>query len=345
MDQGKPIVVDAATTVAARRPGRFETIYTRLGFQRAYNFPLFIVFAGAMVGFSLSRLYFYDFDGIFAKESAPGAMSDYHEGKYRVGMLLHLAACLPSGLLLVLQFVPGIRHRWLLLHRINGYVVLFLVIISNAGACIVLGRRESGTRVATQSAEATMVIMTTVSMSAAYWNIKRLQIDQHRAWMLRTFFYYGVIITNRIIDSIAAVVISAYGGYYTVWSCRMMEYTYAEAGLRTLQQDYPGCFSSSSPSGGPAKFDGRAHVVVEAIHDVNQPPNLGASLTIPFGTSVSRSTPHFQNTSTPTHLIPSSPPTPPPTPPLTSSSPAHTAPPSSAQHHLMGEFLLTWTNT
>lgn len=295
------IIVTMATekSQAAVRRHPYQRLYSWFGFQRAYNFPLcgtfpfsphwpvltlpaaVVVFAGAMFGFSLSRLYFYNFDGIFASAIIPGAMSAYHAGRYRVGLLMHLAACLPSGLLLVLQFVPKIRHRWLLFHRINGYAVLALVLVSNAGACIVLGRRESGTRVDAQSAEAALVLMTTISMTAAWWNIKRLQIDQHRAWMLRTMFYYGVIITNRVIVNIAAVIISSYGGYYTVWSCRKMEYTYAQYGLHTLAQDYPGCIRSDGT------VDGRGHVVVEAIHDPALPPNLGASVTIPFGTSVS----------------------------------------------------------
>ncbi|OJD32059.1 uncharacterized protein BKCO1_4100012 [Diplodia corticola] len=265
----------------AKEPSRYAALHNWFGFQRAYNFPLFIVFAGAMFGFSLSRLQFYSFDGIFAANTVPGGMAAYHAGKYRIGLILHLAACLPSGLLLVLQFVPAVRHRWLTFHRINGYVVFLLVLVSNAGACIVLGRRESGTRVDAQSAEAAMVLMTSVSMAAAYWNVKRLQIDQHRAWMLRTMFYYGVIITDRVIAQIAAIIISAYGGYYTVWSCRKMEYTYAQFGMQTLAQDYPGCFS-----GNGTMLDPRAHVVVEAIHDASRPPNLGASITIPFGTSL-----------------------------------------------------------
>lgn len=53
-----------------------------------------------------------------------------------------------------------------------------------------------------------VAMMTTVGLFIAYYNIKRLQIDQHRAWMLRTFFYVrdiswfpqtdGEMLTNMI---------------------------------------------------------------------------------------------------------------------------------------------------
>jgi hypothetical protein len=34
-----------------------------------------------------------------------------------------------------------------------------------------------------------LALMTLVSLGLAYVNIKRLRIDQHRAWMLRAWFY------------------------------------------------------------------------------------------------------------------------------------------------------------
>jgi uncharacterized membrane protein len=34
-----------------------------------------------------------------------------------------------------------------------------------------------------------LAIMSLASLTLAVYNIKRLQIDQHRAWMLRSWFY------------------------------------------------------------------------------------------------------------------------------------------------------------
>lgn len=52
-----------------------------------------------------------------------------------------------------------------------------------------IARRAFGGTLATQSVVGTLVIATTTSVFMAYYNIKRLQIDQHRAWMLRVWFY------------------------------------------------------------------------------------------------------------------------------------------------------------
>jgi mannitol-specific phosphotransferase system IIBC component len=50
----------------------------------------------------------------------------------------------------------------------------------------------------------------------AYINIKKLQIDQHRKWVLRAMIWMSLIITARILMFISARVISAIGGYVTV---------------------------------------------------------------------------------------------------------------------------------
>jgi uncharacterized membrane protein len=111
------------------------------------------------------------------------------------------------------QFVPVIRHNFILLHRINGYSVIVLVMISNAGAFLII-RRSFGGTLPTQAAMGLLIILSTISIAMASYNIKRLQIEQHRAWMLRAMFYLGVIITTRIIMVIAAQVSTAVGKYY-----------------------------------------------------------------------------------------------------------------------------------
>ncbi len=233
-----------------------------------------------MFGFCLSRLQDYNYDNVFTVNINPGYMYYFATGSYRVGMILHLAGCLPAGLLLVLQFVPAIRHSYIKFHRINGYIVLILFFASNIGASISLRHNDSGTRVAIQAAEALLVIITTIGMAMAYWNIKRLQIDQHRAWMIRTMFYFGVIISSRVIDNLAAVIISRIGDYYTVWSCDEIDVTYKQFGISgILEKKYPQCLI---PNG---TVDGR--VVVKAVHTLLSLENAGADGSIPFGAAVS----------------------------------------------------------
>jgi uncharacterized membrane protein len=88
----------------------------------------------------------------------------------------------------VLQFTPAIRQKVRIFHRINGYIVVFLAVIANVGA-IMIAREAFGGTLATQSWIGTSFILTTVGLGLAIYNVKMLQIDQHRAWMLRTWFY------------------------------------------------------------------------------------------------------------------------------------------------------------
>ena len=61
-------------------------------------------------------------------------------------------------------------------------------------------RHSMGGDIATQTGLGFVGIYTTVSLFLAYYNIKCLQIDQHRAWMLRAWVVAGLIITQRIIQ-------------------------------------------------------------------------------------------------------------------------------------------------
>jgi hypothetical protein len=56
-----------------------------------------------------------------------------------------------------------------------------------------IAREAFGGTTATQSWIGALFILTTVGLGLAYYNIKVLQIDQHRAWMLRTWFYVSPV--------------------------------------------------------------------------------------------------------------------------------------------------------
>ena len=87
--------------------------------------------------------------------------------------------------------MPVIRHKVLIFHRINGYLIVLLVPVSSAGVLVFL-RHAFGGDVSTQTASGLMIIMTTLALAAAIYNIKRLQIDQHRAMMLRVWAYVSI---------------------------------------------------------------------------------------------------------------------------------------------------------
>lgn len=229
-----------------------------------------------MFGFSLARLSYLNISGSasgsFANGASPGEWYWYRSDHYRVGITLHLSTILPAGLLVVWQFVPKIRHRFLLFHRINGYLIILLVFLSNAGALMIC-RRSFGGTLETQAIVFVLVIATTVSLILAYYNIKRLQIDQHRAWMLRAMFYLGSIITARIIMIISALIISRVDSYYAVRSCD--ELAFIVGSHAQMREQYPQCNSTADPRA--------TLVVVQATFANGQPEQIGVSLGVSFG--------------------------------------------------------------
>ncbi|KAL8987239.1 MAG: hypothetical protein Q9169_008718 [Polycauliona sp. 2 TL-2023] len=117
-----------------------------------------------------------------------------------------------------------------------------------------------------------LAIMTTGGATLAYINIKRLQIDQHRAWMLRTWFYAGVIITLRIIMIISALIIPKVGGFYQAVPCDKIEYMLDNQA--DFQENFPAC---SAPNG-----TNNGWVAVEAKFS-DSIVNISTSLGLSFG--------------------------------------------------------------
>ncbi|KAF1815439.1 hypothetical protein P152DRAFT_390900 [Eremomyces bilateralis CBS 781.70] len=248
-----------------------------LGFQKTYNLPLFIIFAGAMVGFVLARFQYLDIANNFSKNSAPGEWYWHRQGHYRIGITLHLATCLPAGFLMVWQFVPVIRHKFLLFHRINGYIVIILLLLSNVGGLMIV-RRTFGGSVATQSATGTLAILVSCGLAMAWWNIKCLQIDQHRKWMLRTMFYCGAIVTTRFILALSALSLTAIGSYFAVKSCDELRFMISE---KKIAERYPTCLVPFNQS----SIGAAGYAVVKADYNAGK-ESIAAALNLSFGTAV-----------------------------------------------------------
>jgi hypothetical protein len=168
-------------------------IYNPLGFSKGYNFLCFVIFGGALLGFILARFMYFSFYSKFCgnhgqNSAAPGECYFYTRGHWKIGIMLHLYCILPAGFLAVFQFVPAIRHRAILYHRIMGYIILILAFIGIAGAFMV-ARVSFGGGIDVQTGVSLTGIVSLLALIMAYINIKRLQIDQHRAWMLRAWSY------------------------------------------------------------------------------------------------------------------------------------------------------------
>ncbi|KAL8894786.1 MAG: hypothetical protein Q9192_004055 [Flavoplaca navasiana] len=251
-------------------------VYNPLGFQKGYNFTLWFIFGGALFGFILARMQYLSVGGKFKDGTSPSEWYHLRDGHERIGITLHLASVIPLGFLLVFQcnvkFVPWIRHHALIFHRINGYVILLLLLISNVGA-LMIARHTFGGELETQLAVGVVAIMTTGSATLAYINIKRLQIDQHRAWMLRTWFYAGFIVTLRIIMILSALILPKVGGFYQAMPCDKISYMF-EDDQADFREKFPACFAPNGTTNG--------WVAVPAIFG-NSAANVSASLGLSFG--------------------------------------------------------------
>jgi hypothetical protein len=287
------------TTSAPPTSSFARRVYNPLGFTKAYNFILYFVFAGALLGFTLARLQYLNFN-IFCpivaggQGAAPGECYYYRNFDwYRVGIYLHLGGVLPACLIAILQFTPFIRYKAILVHRIGGYTALLLYTVGTIGA-FMIARRAFGGGLDVQAWIGTVGIGTMVCFVLAIVNIKRLQIEQHRAWMLRGWFYVcfplhcsdsllshtdmtqaGSIITNRFILIIGTTTISSINSYYTSWPCAKIAFV-MKSDARTLAA-YPGCASY---------LDGTnpwQEAVVHADFKGEHATEIGAALNMNFG--------------------------------------------------------------
>ncbi|KAK3986947.1 hypothetical protein QBC44DRAFT_203824, partial [Cladorrhinum sp. PSN332] len=211
-----------------------------LGFTHFPNFLLFFIFGGALLGFTLARLPYLSFSYF-----CPQTLDCYHytpKSVDKVGIILHLAAILPASFLAVFQFIPIIRHKVILFHRINGYLILWLSVISIIGAAL-MGSSIMGGDISAQSVLGVVGVMFLVSMGLAWWNIRKLQIEQHRAWMLRAWFYAGSIISMRLIMMIMIRIVTKPSSSRSVaMPCAKIAYYFGGSPEATLSR-YPDCSS------------------------------------------------------------------------------------------------------
>ncbi|KAH8901210.1 hypothetical protein GQ53DRAFT_707487 [Thozetella sp. PMI_491] len=223
-----------------------QKVYRPVGFTKGYNFVLWFIFGGALVGFALARLQFLDYFHVFCNpdrsqksQGAPGECFYFSQPFYALGMILHLAGVLPASLLAFLQFIPAIRHKAILFHRVNGYAVILLSITGCIGAFMIL-RPTFGGSIDIQTAGGLLGIAFACALAIAWISIKRLRLDLHRAWMLRAWVWAGSIITIRIILFIGSVVIPMTGTYYFSERCDKVAWLFENDQNKTLYV-YPEC--------------------------------------------------------------------------------------------------------
>ncbi|KAI1634312.1 hypothetical protein F4809DRAFT_651987 [Biscogniauxia mediterranea] len=222
---------------------RARKIYRPIGFSKGYNFVLWFVFTGGFFGFILGRLECLDIWGKICVDDPT----------------------ITSGAILgecFYYWIPLVRHEAITLHGINGYLVILLSILGIADA-IMIARNAIGGGLDVQTVVGLLAIMLIGALAMAMFNIKRLQIEQHRAWMLRAWFYLWAV--------------SSVGGYYLAQPCDRINFTLG-GGQATLAA-YPGCapfFSGEAPD---------HHVVVLANYNREDPMQIAAAFNTVFGMS------------------------------------------------------------
>ncbi|KAM3443022.1 hypothetical protein MY4824_000727 [Beauveria thailandica] len=254
-------------------------VYNPIGFGKGYNFILWIIFCGALFGFCLARFMYLDFDGVYcplnpkggANSAGPGECYSYKSHPvYLIGIKLHLFTIIPGAFLACFQFVPFIRLGYTIIHRINGYLVILLSFLGTVGA-FMIARISFGGGIDIQTVTGLLGIMFLCSIIIALFNIKTLQLEQHRAWMLRAWFYAGSIITSRLIMFISASIVSNQGPYFAPMSCGKLLTFYTNT--TALQALHPACSDLSAWSLARASMSGDAE-------------NAAAALSITFGAAI-----------------------------------------------------------
>ncbi|KAI4268292.1 MAG: hypothetical protein LQ337_007922, partial [Flavoplaca oasis] len=236
-----------------------------------------------MLTFTLLRLPYLRLDAVLSRSIAPGDWFYYRAGWYRWAIGIHLFAILPVGILMIPQFIPSLRSpKNITFHKLNGWTIWCLVCIGNIGALMVMGRAFGG-GVDSQSIVVILALMTQVGIGMAWWNIKRYQIDQHRAWMLRTMFWLGSIVSTRVVMPVTVLAMTWVGNYYTVIPCRELAFLMAQdtnwsapKSPMELAMNYPACMGASGNVTDEM-------VAVNAHFQFGDPQGIGAAFKPTFG--------------------------------------------------------------
>lgn len=179
-------------------PNAFVCFHQRLGFSRTYAFIFCaslalgrnsthhctdFIGAGALFAFTLARVQYLNIDAFCPPEgraaggagAAPGECFYFAMNRYRIPLILHLATIFPASLLAVVQFLPIIRRKFILYHRVAGYVAVFLALVSMSAA-VALTPKSFGGASATQAAIALLSVAFAGALVMAIVNIRRKQV-------------------------------------------------------------------------------------------------------------------------------------------------------------------------
>jgi len=239
-----------------------------LGFGERFSLLFFIIFGGALAGFCFARVLMM-IPSNLEKDTVPGEWYWYRQHMYKQCAFIHIYLSIIAGVFAVFQFIPMIRRRKIIIHRINGYFVLCNLLPGTVAGSIV-ARRSFGGELNSQAAFYTVGSMIGFAAFMGISNVK--QTRKHRKWMLRTVSYTASVVTARILSVIARTIISFSGSYYAVWTCD--EISFLLNNSTDVTSRFPACGTGADPM--------HVHVPVHASVRAD-PINFGSSMRVSFG--------------------------------------------------------------
>ncbi|GAB1524882.1 hypothetical protein RhiTH_008038 [Rhizoctonia solani] len=213
-----------------------------LGFEKKMTPVLFVIFGGAILGFSLSRTPMLNFNRLL-QMTTPGEGFWYEQAPFKANIIIHIFTSLPASFFSVFLFLPITWKRWPKFHSIFGYILSLLLVISLVCGSI-LGRRAQGGDLNMQSAVYMLGSASAYAVVMGCLEARRGAIDMHREYMLRAWFYNGAFVTTRVTALISAHIITAINGYFSLWKCA--EVGYVLKTREALIQAYPECGTSTA---------------------------------------------------------------------------------------------------
>ncbi|KAK0199650.1 hypothetical protein DFS33DRAFT_181367 [Desarmillaria ectypa] len=196
-------------------PGRsvYLTISSIVGYKQRFSLLFFIIFGGALMGFCLYSARTMNF-ALMKKYAPPAQWFWYNQKTFKANYALHIYTAVIGGIFSLFQFLPAIRRRAVIVHRINGYFVIILLIPSNVTGAII-GYRAFGGEINSQSMYYTLGILSSGCLIMGLFNVKK-NTREHRKWMLRGVVIFSVVITARLITLAAREIVTDIGNYYSM---------------------------------------------------------------------------------------------------------------------------------
>ncbi|KAJ7260468.1 hypothetical protein B0H12DRAFT_1013984 [Mycena haematopus] len=192
----------------------YRSISWIFGFRDKYSLVNCFIWGGALIGICLARSPTMN-PALIAHFLVPGEWFSFRPPLYKVNLFIHIYLVTFGGIGAVFQFIPAIRRWKVLVHRINGYAVLFCLVVGMICGAIV-ARRAFGGELNAQGAYYLQAIMIIFCALMGFNNVKK-DTRRHRKWMLRMVVYFGNALTARLIALPTRSIITLIGTYYSVF--------------------------------------------------------------------------------------------------------------------------------